>query len=178
MLVVILFLIFISFLIFILLFFFICQCSSFTFAFRLILHPYVDYRRFFTPILYFQPSPSQSDSQYFHFQPFRYVLTTSATVFNGHFLSPSVFYLMLLPDIFGTTCYYQGLPGSRQLFLEVFGASYWSSNHRPSPSVFLIHSNSQSFIHFKFVFLHVNIAKVWLVVKTLIKNIFFCFSFW
>ena len=30
-------------------------------------HPSVDYRRVFTPILYFQPSPSQSDSRHFHF---------------------------------------------------------------------------------------------------------------
>ena len=49
-----------------------CRCSSFTFhlLFDIIPHPSVDYRRVFTPILYFQPSPSQSDSQYFHFQPF------------------------------------------------------------------------------------------------------------
>ena len=41
--------------------FFICRCSSFTFAFWH--HPSrlsVDYRRVFTPILYFQPSPSQA----------------------------------------------------------------------------------------------------------------------
>ena len=30
-------------------------------------HPSVDYRRVFTPILYFQPSPSQSDSRHLHF---------------------------------------------------------------------------------------------------------------
>ena len=33
--------------------------------------------------------------------------------------------------------------------------------------------NPQSFIHFKFVFIHVNITKALLVVKTLIKKIFF-----
>ena len=61
---------------------------------------------------------------------------------------------------FGTTCFYQGFPGSRQLFLEIFRASYWSSKHRPSPSVSLIHSNPQLFIHLKFVFIHVNVAKI------------------
>ena len=35
--------------------------------FDIISHPSVDYRRVFTPILYFQPSPSQSDSRHFHF---------------------------------------------------------------------------------------------------------------
>ena len=92
--------------------------------FDIIPHPSVDYRRVFTPILYFQPSPSQSDSRHFHFQPFRYLLTASATVLSGHFLLTGVFYLMLLPDIFGTTCFYQGFPGSWQLFLEICRASY------------------------------------------------------
>ena len=70
------------------------------------------------------------------------------------------FLLTLLPDIFGATCFYQGLPGSWQFFLEVCRASCWSSKCRPNPAVFI----------------HVNIAKVLLVVKTLKKNIFFWFS--
>ena len=101
---------------------------------------------------------------------FSFSSTASATVLSGHFLPTGVFYLTLLPDIFGTTCFYQGFPGSRQLFLEICRASYWSSKHRPGPSVCLIHSNPQSFIHLKFVFIHVNIAKVLLVVKTLMKK--------
>ena len=88
--------------------------------------------------------------------------TASATVLSGHFLSTDVFHLTLLPDIFGTTSFYQGFPGSRQLFLEIFRASYWYSKHRPGPSVCLIHSNPQSFIHLKFIFIHVNIAKVFI----------------
>ena len=35
--------------------------------FDIIPHPSVDYRRVFTPILYFQSSPSQGDSRHFHF---------------------------------------------------------------------------------------------------------------
>ena len=84
-----------------LLLFFICQLHS-HFLFDIIPHPSVDYRQVFRPILYFQPSPSQSDSRHFHFQPFRYLLTASATVLSGHFLPTGVFYLTLLPDIFGT----------------------------------------------------------------------------
>ena len=153
-----------------------CCCSSFVdvlhshFLFDIIPHPSVDYHQVFTPILYFWPSLSQSDLWYFHFQPFRYLLTASATVLSGHFLLTGVFYLMLLPNVFGTTCFCQGFHGNRQLFLEIFRASYWSLKHRPSQFICLIHSNRQSFIYLKFILIHVNIAKVLLVVKTLIKN--------
>ena len=52
------------------------------------------------------------------------------------------------------SCVYQGLPGSRQFFLEVFRDSCWSSKQRIGPSVCLIDSNppwsySEEFI-FKF----------------------------
>ena len=82
-----------------------CCCSSFVdvfhshFLFDIIPHPSVDYRQVFTPILYFWPSLSQSDLWYFHFQPFRYLLTASATVLSGHFLPTGVFYLTLLPRL-------------------------------------------------------------------------------
>ena len=59
-------------------------------------HPSVDYCQVFKPILYFQPSPSQSDWWHFHFQPFCYLLTASATVLSGRFLPTGVFYLTLL----------------------------------------------------------------------------------
>ena len=72
------------------------------FLFDIMPHPSVDYRQVFRPILYFQPSPSQSDSRHFLFQPFRYLFIASATVLSGHFLPTGVFYLMLLPNIFGT----------------------------------------------------------------------------
>ena len=42
--------------------------------------------RVFTPILYFELSPSQGDSRYFHFQLFCYLLTTSSMVLSGRFL--------------------------------------------------------------------------------------------
>ena len=95
------------------LFFFICRCSLFTFSFR------------------HHPSPFPHPP-HFHFQPSRYLLTASTTVLSGHFLPTGVFYLMILPNIFGTACFYQGFPGSRKLFLEICRASYWSSKHRPT----------------------------------------------
>ena len=132
--------------------------------------------RFLEPFCTFSPAHHRVIYVSFIFRPFYYLLTASATVLSGHFLPTGVFYLTLLPNIFGTTCFYQGFPGSRQLFLEICRASYWSSKHRPGPSVCLIHSNPQSFIHLKFVFIHVNIAKVLLVVKTLIRSAATLFS--
>ena len=52
---------------------FCCHLSTFFHShllFNIIPHPSVDYRRVFTPGLYFQPSPVQSDSRYFHFSTF------------------------------------------------------------------------------------------------------------
>ena len=51
----------------------------------------------------------------FIFQPLHYLLTTSATVLSEHFSPTGIFYLTLLPNIFSTTCFYQGFTGSRQL---------------------------------------------------------------
>ena len=49
---------------------------------------------FLHPILYFQPSPSQSDSQHFHFNVSRFfILTGSATVLSERFLLMGVFTL-------------------------------------------------------------------------------------
>ena len=84
---------FISFLIFIfLLLFSICRCSSFIcFLTSSLTFPWT------IAILYFQPSPSQSDLRHFHFQPFRYLLTTSAAVLSG---LTGVFYVTLLHQHF------------------------------------------------------------------------------
>ena len=149
---------------------FICWCSSFcccsSFIFRLL------YNVTRTPPWLLRPVKASSSSELYPrllLIAFSFSSSTSATASSGHFLHIGVFYLTLLPDIFGATCFYQGFPGSQQLFLEICRASYWSSKHRAA--VCLIHSNPQSFIHLKFVLTHVNIAKVLLVVKTLIKNI-------
>ena len=86
--------------------------------------------------------------------------TASATVLSGHFLSTGVFYLTLLPDILAQPAFIKVSLGDSSYFLEICRASYWSSKHRTGPSVCLIHINPQSSIHLKFVFMHVNIAKV------------------
>ena len=80
--------------------------------------------RFLDPFCTFSPAHRRVIRDTFIFRPFHYLLTASAMVLSGHFLPTGVFYLTLLPDIFGTTCFYQGLPGSQQFFLEVCRASY------------------------------------------------------
>ena len=75
------------------------------------------------------------------------------------------------PNILAQPAFIKVSLGAGSYFLESYRASYWSSKHRPNPSICLIHSNLQSSIHLNFVFMNVNIAKVLLVVKTLIKEI-------
>ena len=101
---------------------FICRFSSFicfsTSSFTL---PWT-ITGFLHPCYTFKSSPSQSD----HFQPFRYLLTASATVLSDYFLPTGVFCLALLHRHF--TCAYQGFPGSKEFFLEVCRTSCRSSN--------------------------------------------------
>ena len=127
------------------------------FLFDVIPHPSVDYRRVFTLILYFQPSPSHSDSRHFHFStiPLVIFLPRALRSWVGIFYPQAFFTLCSFTNIL--TCVYQGFPGSRQFFLEVWRASYWSSKHRPGPSVCLIHSNPQSSYseRFSFKFYHI-----------------------
>ena len=56
---------------------------------------------FLHPFYTFSPAHRRVIRDTFIFQPFRYLLTASATVLSGHFLPTGVFYLTLLPDIFG-----------------------------------------------------------------------------
>ena len=52
----------------------------------------------------------------------------------GIFFAQAFFTLPSFPT-FGTTCFYQGFPGSPQFFLEGCRASHWGLKHRPGPSV-------------------------------------------
>ena len=114
---------------------FCCCCySSFVdvlhshFLFDIIPHPSVDYRQVFRPILYFQPSPSQSDSQHFHFSTIPLSSYLERYGFEWAFFThrrflpyaPSQHFWHILTFLahsqhFGTTCFYQGFTGNRQL---------------------------------------------------------------
>ena len=114
---------------------FCCCCySSFVdvfhshFLFDIIPHPSVDYRQVFRPILYFQPSPLQSDSWHFHFSTIPLSSYRERYGFEWAFFTHRCFlpytpswHFWHIPtflahsNIFGTTCFYQGFTGSRQL---------------------------------------------------------------
>ena len=87
---------------------------------------------------------------------FSFSSTASATVLSEHFLPTGIFYLTLLPDILPQPAFIKVSQGAGSYFLESCRTSYWSSKHRPDRSVCLIHSNPQSFIHLKSIFMHVN----------------------
>ena len=81
-----------------------------------------------------------------------------------------------IPDILAQPAFIKVSLGARSYFFESCMASYWSSKHRSGPSVCLIHSNPQSFIHLSFVFMCINIAEVLLMVKTLTRSAATLFS--
>ena len=77
--------------------------------------------RFLDPFCTFSPAHRRVICSTFIFRPFYYLLTTSSIILSGHFLLIGIFYLTLLPNIFGTsqhfgtTCFYQSFTGSQQL---------------------------------------------------------------
>ena len=90
--------------------------------FKIIFHSSVSYLQVFTPILYFQPSPSLRDLRHFHFNlsgPFCYSFTVSATILSRCFLPKGVFLPYTPSQHFWHNCFYQALPGSRQFYFEV-----------------------------------------------------------
>ena len=94
--------------------------------------------------------------------------------FEWAFFTHRLLYLTLLRNIFGTTCFYQGLPGSQQFFLEVCRAAYSFLKHRPGPSVCFWFTVIHNPLYILNLYLCMSIfQKVLLVVKTLIKNIIF-----
>ena len=60
-------------------------------------------------------------------------------IWESFFYSQALFTLHAFPK-FGKTCFYQGFSGSWQFFLEGCRVSYWSSKHKPGPSVCLNHT--------------------------------------
>ena len=147
------------------------------FLFDIIPHPSVDYRQIFRSVLYFQPSPLQSDSLHFHFSTILLPSYRERYGFEWTFFTHGCFLpyapsrqFWHIPDILAQPAFIKVSLGAPSYILESCRTSYWSSKHRPGPSVCLINSNSQSFIQLKFVFIHVNIVKVLLGVKTLVRS--------
>ena len=119
--------------------------------FDVIPHPSVSYRRVFTPILYCQPSSSQSDLRQFHFNisgPFLHSFIMSATVLIGH-----IFY----PQAFFTLCSFSTIL-SQPTFIKVsLGAGSSSSNfaglcvdpQNTDPPIYLFDSQQSKILIFR-----------------------------
>ena len=153
-----------------------CCCSSFVvflrsnFLFDILPQPSVNYRHIFRTILYFQPSLSQGHSRHFHFSTIPLPSYRERYGFERTFFTHRRFFTLRSFPIFWHSCFYQDFPMSQQLVLNVTGLP------RPGPSVCLFHSNPQSSIHLSFVFIHIKIAKVLLMVQTLIRSAATIFS--
>ena len=130
------------FCIFILLLFFICWCSSFTFSFR---HDPSPFRRLSSGFYTHFVLSAQPIAKWFATLSFSTIPLFSYSERYGFEWAFFTHKRFLPSDIFRTTCFQQGFSGSQQLFLEICRASYWSSKHRPGPSVCLIYSNPQYF---------------------------------
>ena len=121
--------------------------------FDIIPHTSVDYRRgFYTSFYTFSPAHRRVICDTFIFNHSVIFLPWALRFWVDVFYPQAFFTLRSFTDIFDSTCVYQGLPGSRQFFFEVYRASYWSLKHRPGPSVCLIHSNPQSSYSEEFIF--------------------------
>ena len=80
--------------------------------------------RFLDPFCTFSPAHRRVICDTSIFQPFRYLLTTSATVLSGHFLPTVISYLMLLPNIWAQSTFIKVSLEASSYFLEIFRASY------------------------------------------------------
>ena len=139
--------------------------------------------RFFDPFCTFSPVHHKVIRNTFIFFNHSVTFLPRALRFWAEIFYPQPFFaLRSFPtflahsDILAQAAFIKVSLGAASYFLESCKASYWSSKHRPGLSVCLIHSNSQSFIHLSFVFKHINIAEVLLMVKTLIRSAATLFS--
>ena len=85
------------------------------FLFDIIPHPSMDSRQDFRSILYFQPSPSQSDSWHFHFSTIPLSSYHKCYGFEWAFFTHRCFLPYPPSQHFCTTCFYHGFAGSWQL---------------------------------------------------------------
>ena len=149
-----------------------CCYSSFVdvfrshFLFDIIPHPSVDYRQVFRPILYFQPSPSQSDSRHFHFSTIPLSSHRECYRFEWAFFAHRRF----LPYV-PSRHFWHNLLLSRfywvlaVIFLKFAGLHTDPRNTDPAPLFVWF-----TVIHNLYLCMSI-LQKFLLVVKTLIKNI-------
>ena len=94
-----------------------------------------------------------------------------ATVLSGHFLPTGIFYLTLLPDIFGTTCFMKASLGAGSYSLKFVGLHTDPQNTNLA-HLFVWFTVIHYLIYILNFYLYMSILqKFLLVVKILIKNI-------
>ena len=122
----------------------ICRFSSFTFCFSTSSFTLSwTFARFLHPFYTFSPAHRRVIRDTFNFYHSVIFLPQALRFWVDVFYPQAFFTLRSFTDIYDSTCVYQGFPGSRQFFLEVCRASYWSS--KQTRLICLIHSNSQQF---------------------------------
>ena len=94
----------------------------------------------------------------------------------GIFHPQAFFTFILLSNIFGTTCIYQGLPRSWQFFLEVCRTLYWSLKHSPGPSVWFTVILNPLYILNLYLYMSI-LQKLYLWSKLWLKKYFFQVQF-
>ena len=108
--------------------------------FDVIPHPSVSYRRVLTPILYCQPSSSQSDLRQFHFNiygPFLHSFIMSATVLIGHIFYPQAFFtLCSFPTILSQPAFIKASLGAGSSSLN-FSGLYVDPQNTDPPHLFV-----------------------------------------
>ena len=153
---------------------FCCCCSSFVvflyshFLFDIIPLPPVDYHQVFRPILYFQPSQSQSDLRHFHFSTIPLSFYSERNGFEWAFFTHRRFKPYAPSRHFGTTCFYQSFTVT---FLKFAGLHTDPQNRDPA-RLFVWFTVIHNLLYILNLHLCMSILQTFLlVVKTLIKNI-------
>ena len=127
--------------------------------------------RFLDPFCTFSPAHRTVIRDTFIFQPFCYLLTTSATVLSGHLLPTGIFYLMLLPNILAQPAFIKASLGASSYFSKFAGLHTNPQNTDPA-HLFVWFTVIHNLLYILNLYLYMSIMqKFLLVVKTLIINI-------
>ena len=101
-----------------------------------------------------RPPPAVSSNLDYFWLPLLFHLMRALWFWVGVFYSQAFFTLRSFTNIFDSTCIYQGLPGSRQFFLEVCGAHTDDPRNTNPAHLFLwftvihnLHTQNDSFLN-------------------------------
>ena len=107
-----------------------------------------------------RPPPALSSNPDYFWLPFLFHLPRTLRFWVDIFYPQAFFTLRSFPTFLAQPAFIKASLGAGSYSLKFVGLHTDPWKHRPGPSVCLINSYPQSFIHLKFVFIYVNIAKV------------------